>query len=195
MQLPFLRHPHDPRREGAADRQAPILLSSASLTPDSPPSRCNSSEQPVSESDLRRLGEVAYCEARRAGLSREASEDLSQEVLLNFLRYGLRASVPRAYVRVSARRLARVWRMKVRMEAVECRPHPDGVDFPSHDSSIELLARLRSAARTLLVAERRLLLLLIQGFSHGEIAGKVGCRAGSVRISALRLRKKLRDRL
>jgi DNA-directed RNA polymerase specialized sigma24 family protein len=194
MQPLLLRHPHDPRREGVADRRAAKLLPGACLTAAQPPP-CDSAQQPVSEAELRKLGEVAYCEARRAGLSREASEDLSQEVLLNFLRYGFRASLPRAYVRVSARRLARVWKLKVLREAVEYRPCPDEVDLPSRDSTPEILARLGSASRTLLVAERSLLLLLIQGFSHGEIAEKVGCRAGSVRIRALRLRKKLRDRL
>ncbi len=194
MQPLLLRPPHDPRGEGVADRQAAELLPGASLTA-AQPRPCDSAQRPVSEAELRKLGEVAYCEARRAGLSREAGEDLSQEVLLNFLRYGFRASLPRAYVRVSARRLARVWKLKVLREAAEYRPCPDEVDLPSRDSSPEILARLGSAARTLLAAERNLLLLLIHGFSHGEIAEKVGCRAGAVRIRALRLRKKLRDRL
>lgn len=188
------RQPQDHPREGFADTRA-VRLFPGALLASAPAPRCESAEQLVSDAELQELVGLAYGEARRAGLSKETSADLSQEVLLNFLRYGFRASVPRAYVRVSARRLARVWKRKLLMEAVEYRPRPDEVDLPCRDSSPELRARLRSAAQALSVGERKLLLLLIQGFSHGEIAGKVGCRAGSVRVRTLRLRKKPRDRM
>lgn len=128
-------------------------------------------------------------------------QDLSQEVFLAVLDSVDRiqaAANPRAYLlrivhNVAIDHVAR----ESRRSWVEL---DEGIEDPLPDPQREAHAageaeRLLQAVQRLRLPYRQVLVLMLEGLDHGEIAGVLGIPAGTVRVRLLRAREQLKELL
>lgn len=95
------------------------------------------------------------------------------------------------------RALTHVWRRKQSPgELEEADEVPDSRATPESQASAgQLRDRLLAAIRSLPVGHRQVMVLLLEGMSHAEIAEVLGITEGNVAVRANRARKELRNQL
>ena len=123
-----------------------------------------------------------------------AIDDLVQESYYRFLRADLRSddeSYHKNYLFRIATNLARdQWRRRPRNEVLSSYGDAQADDVMAERSAQR--ADVRLALEQLKPREREILwLAYVEGFSHKEIAGIIGLRAGSIRLLLFRARRKL----
>lgn len=95
------------------------------------------------------------------------------------------------------RTLTHVWRRRpAHRELDEAGDVPDARATPESQALAgQLRERLLAAMRGLPVGHRQVMVLLLEGMSHAEIAEVLGIREGNVAVRVNRARKELRNRL
>jgi RNA polymerase sigma factor (sigma-70 family) len=136
--------------------------------------------RPSGTAEWRRLAIHARAVAAALAPDRPAlAEDLAQEALLKLLVQEPSPVRPLAWLRVTLRNLA----TDRHRRDERCRTLPiDGVEEPAHphqDSPHRTLV-VRQALEVLSEAQRTILGLYALGFSHAEIADRIGCRTHQV---------------
>ncbi|MGA2114930.1 MAG: sigma-70 family RNA polymerase sigma factor [Bryobacteraceae bacterium] len=140
---------------------------------------------------------VAAYESNRAN-----RDDLIQEIALALWkalpRFRGECSERTLLLRIAHdRALTHVWRRRQSPAELD-RPGevPDRRATPeSHASAVEMRDRLLAAVRELPIGHRQVIVLLLEGMSHAEIAAVLGISEGNVAVRANRARSELRDRL
>jgi RNA polymerase sigma factor (sigma-70 family) len=151
-----------------------------------------------------RLWPFAYATAfRLLGGDQAATEDVTQTVFFRLVRGDIFNRVPdedrfRSYLAVMTRHAAADHlRAKLRRPFGEQVALPDTLidPAPSPDELLERDERFETLARYLQPEDRRLLELVVQGYSGVEIARELAIEPTAARVRLLRLRRSLASRL